>query len=650
MPYILTCVGTVAVYLIIDFLRYSDIIASSSGGDYICNVMEFGSYVTAVFAYIFTFYTYSFLLRRRQKEFGLYGVLGMGKKHIALVLFFEMVITSFIALFFGILLGSVFAELGELWILKMTGHQTVYGMTISFSAIKETLAVFVPAYTLLYLFAVVKIKGLSLISLMKSENEGEKAPKANYFLGVLGILMIIGAYILAVTVADPAEALVFFFIAVIAVISGTYLLLISCSVTLCKMLQKSKKYYYRSEHFVSVSSMAYRMKRNGAGLASICVLATMVLVMLSATTCLYFGGESTVNSRYPNDFAVYLLMDDGRIFAQENKAEETLRRECEKQGIVQKNVSSWRQISFDGSLSGANLTLSGERQSGNVCTVRVLPSEDYGKIAGREILLEDNEIYVFNLHTEFKGEYLNVNGHNYTVKENFGAFISDDEDAYYIMPTLTVVTNEPTDFAEKIGFDFQGENEENYYIRWICNFDTDADEEKQTEFCKKLENIYGEEQKDGLGILGVTVQSKAEIERDWMNSVGSLLFLAILLGTVFTVAMVLIIYYKQISEGYEDKARFDIMQKVGMTKREIRKSINSQILTVFFVPLLLATVHLCFAFPMIKKIMLLVSLNDTSLFFITTAITVCVFALFYAVTYRITSNTYYNIVSNGKRE
>lgn len=645
LPYILTCIGTVAVYLTVNFLRYSEVVLSSTGGKYISQVMEFGSYVTAIFAYIFTVYTHSFLIRRRQKEFGLYGVLGMDKKHIALVLGFETVLTSFCALFFGILFGSVFAQLGELWILKMTGHQAVYGMRISFHAIGETLAVFIPAYLIIYVFSVVKIKKLSLTRLMKSENEGEKAPKANYITGILGIVLLIGAYILAVTVADPASALVYFFLAVILVIVGTYLLLIAGSVTLCRTLQKCKKYYYRTDRFISVSSMAYRMKRNGVGLASVCILATMVLVMLSTTVCLYIGGEIALSKKYKSDINISLLMDDGQIFEDVSALKNTLSTLEEKQGIEPKNIYAWRQISFDARLENGSIVSCKDDFTGKICTVRILPTEDYITFAKTDILADD-EVILFNLHTEFSGEYLNVNGHNYSVKENSGAFFTDDEEAFNIMPTLTVITNDPVLFAENFGFDFSGENEENYYVRWKCNFDTEEDDEKQIEFSQRAKNLFDNEQNEILGILGVSVQSKAEAREDWQNSIGSLLFLAILLGTVFIVAMVLIIYYKQISEGYEDRERFDIMQKVGMTKREIRQSINTQMLTVFFVPLLLATVHLCFAFPMIEKIMILTSLNDTALFSVTTVITVCIFALFYGVTYRITSNAYYNIVSN----
>lgn len=483
VPFICTCIGMVMMFYIISYLHYSDTIASMNGGQIMRSTLNLGSIVVGIFSCIFLFYTNSFLIRRRKKEFGLYHILGMGKLNIARILFWETLLTAVISLVLGIGFGILFSKLAELAMARLTHAQIIYSMHISPDSILFTLTVFGCIFILLFFNTLRQVHFSNAITLVKSESVGEKPPKGNILLGLLGMICLAAAYYLAVTVADPVSALGMFFIAVILVIVGTYLIMIASSVLFCRLLQKNKRYYYKANHFVSISSMAYRMKRNGAGLASICILATMVLVMLSTTVSLYFGNEKSV------------------------------------------------------------------------------------------------------------------------------------------------------------------------YFYWHYNFDTNLNRDDQillaNDLSSTISDFFTQSYKQNTGIMRCQFESRAANYEEFLADFGSLFYLAIVLSIVFLIAAVLIIYYKQISEGYEDQARFDIMQKVGMTKREIKKSINSQLLTVFFLPLVGAGIHLIFAFPMIRKILLLFNLTNLHLYTIVTLISFGAFALFYTIVYRITSNAYYHIVSGA---
>ena len=299
VPFICTCIGMVMMFYIISYLHYSDTIASMNGGQIMRSTLNLGSIVVGIFSCIFLFYTNSFLIRRRKKEFGLYHILGMGKLNIARILFWETLLTAVISLVLGIGFGILFSKLAELAMARLTHAQIIYSMHISPDSILFTLTVFGCIFILLFFNTLRQVHFSNAITLVKSESVGEKPPKGNILLGLLGMICLAAAYYLAVTVADPVSALGMFFIAVILVIVGTYLIMIASSVLFCRLLQKNKRYYYKANHFVSISSMAYRMKRNGAGLASICILATMVLVMLSTTVSLYFGMDDVLSNRYP---------------------------------------------------------------------------------------------------------------------------------------------------------------------------------------------------------------------------------------------------------------------------------------------------------------------------------------------------------------
>ena len=667
-PYLLTCIGMVMMYYIINFLAQSQLIGQMRGGGTITGILGFGSYVIAAFSLIFLFYTNSFLIRRRKKEFGLYNILGMGKRNIGKILFWETLITAAIALLLGSAAGIAVSKLAELGLVNIMRGAVDFSLTISLTALKQAALYFSAIFLLIFLNNLRQVRFSNPAELLKSESAGEKPPKANWFFGFLGVLLLGAAYTIAVSIEDPISAMVWFFIAVIMVILASYFLFISGSVVLCRILQKKKSYYYKANHFVSVSSMVYRMKRNGAGLASICILATMVLVMIASTTCLYFGAEDSLRNRYPRNINLDAQFFEMKDFTEENIAR--LRKEAER--VIDKNQISAFDITDYRFASVAGLLKNGEVETdvtavnhvqigdySDVVEVYLLPLSDYNHMMGTNEVLASDQVLLHAVRTEYQDVTFSIKGGNvYRVKKQLDDFIGSGHAAMNIIPSIFVVLPDYEAGLAPLAKlqDYNGNA--SVFFHWNYGFDTDASAEVQESTYRDMREIYRDMQKnmpaagteDKRGFFHVSCES-ASVERgDFYATYGGLFFLGIILSIVFIFAAVLIIYYKQISEGYEDQARFDIMQKVGMSKHDIRKSINSQLLTVFFLPLIGAGLHLSFAFPMIHKLLMLFNLNNVPLLIGTTAISFLVFALFYTLVYRITSNAYYAIVSGVKEE
>ena len=655
LPYILTCIGMVMMYYIIAFLQYSKSISYLRGADEIRWMFDFGGWVIAIFSCIFLFYTNSFLIRRRKKEFGLYNILGMGKRNIGRILFWETLIIALFSLGIGLIAGVSLSKLAELGLVNIMMGDVSYTLSVSLTSVIKTTAVFGVIFVLLFLNSLRQVRFSSAINLLRSENKGEKPPKGNWFWGILGVLILAAAYYLAMTIENPIAALEVFFIAVIMVIVGTYLVMISGSVLFCRILQKKKNYYYKPNHFVSVSSMVYRMKRNGAGLASICVLATMVLVMISSTTSMYFGSEDAINSRYPRDINMEYYMEnaddlsDNKIAVLQSDISEVL----EKYDVEPENYYNYRCISVAGLVEGNSVEtdVSNANAITDMSDVRqfyFIPLSDYNAMMGTKETLGSEEVLIYTYRNDYKADTISFKqGNTFKIKRQLDELVEIGDTAMMVVPSMTIIV---PDLKQSLkGLDtlssFNGDQMLSY--RWIYDFDTGIEADKQIELCREFEeaNLDSYSKFENIGLYC----ESQEMEREDLYSMyGGFFYLGIMLSIVFIFAAVLIIYYKQISEGYEDQARFEIMQKVGMTKREIRKSINSQLLTVFFLPLVLSALHLVFAFPIIRKLLLLFSLNNVILFAVTTVISVIIFALFYTLVYRITSNAYYNLVSGEK--
>ena len=654
VPFICTCIGMVMMFYIISYLHYSDTIASMNGGQIMRSTLNLGSIVVGIFSCIFLFYTNSFLIRRRKKEFGLYHILGMGKLNIARILFWETLLTAVISLVLGIGFGILFSKLAELAMARLTHAQIIYSMHISPDSILFTLTVFGCIFILLFFNTLRQVHFSNAITLVKSESVGEKPPKGNILLGLLGMICLAAAYYLAVS------ALGMFFIAVILVIVGTYLIMIASSVLFCRLLQKNKRYYYKANHFVSISSMAYRMKRNGAGLASICILATMVLVMLSTTVSLYFGMDDVLSNRYPYQFNTTVSYDSFDMMSDENTASilKLASDAMDKYECTQSNVSDYRSACFYGYLIDNDFVCDAKFDSHSETANYLegtmfyfVPLSDYNKMMGTNETLASDEALLFSTRDSAYNESTISfeHGMTYTIKKQIDKFRPDGNSMANISTIFVLIV--PDIHAAVDAIAALPGNEKSVYFYWHYNFDTNLNRDNQillaNDLSSTISDFFTQSYKQNTGIMRCQFESRAANYEEFLADFGSLFYLAIVLSIVFLIAAVLIIYYKQISEGYEDQARFDIMQKVGMTKREIKKSINSQLLTVFFLPLVGAGIHLIFAFPMIRKILLLFNLTNLHLYTIVTLISFGAFALFYTIVYRITSNAYYHIVSGA---
>ena len=653
LPYTLACIGMTAMFYILMHLADSPALKLIPSSASVTMTLSLGSFVMGVFSLLFLFYTNSFLVRRRFKEFGLYNVLGMNKGNISRVLAWEALINALISLAGGLFLGIALSKLAELGLVNIMGGDTDLDLRISVKALEFTVMFFCGIFLLIYINSLIKIRRSSASELVKSENFGEKPPRANWLFGLAGIVILAAAYYIAVSIKTPLTALSLFFIAVIMVIVATYLIFIAGSVWICRLLQKNKRYYYKKNHFVSVSSMVYRMKRNGAGLASICILATMVLVMISSTTCLYFGAEDALRDRYPRDISISASYSGLDSMTDENIS--ALRGEISAAvgEAGTENILDYRCASLVGSLKDGVLDLSEASIYSTAMTtydyvaeVYIVPLADYNAIAGTNESLGSDEAMIYAYRMDYTDKTFAVDELvSFRVKKVLDSFpIADGSAMASIAPTVFVIVPDFADTVAKLGGAVSSSGDEPASLSWNYAFDTPVSDEEETAMCERIGERLSECSETG-GYLYYSRESLAANRADFYGMFGGLFFLGIMLSIAFICAAVLIIYYKQISEGYEDRRRFEIMQNVGMTKKEIRSSINSQLLTVFFLPLIFAGLHLGFAFPFIHKLLMLFNLSNLPLLIGTTAISFGVFALLYAVVFRVTSNAYYNIVS-----
>ena len=655
IPYILTCSGMIMMYYIVAFLSESSLVANMRGGEIMQTMLMLGCWVMVFFSAIFLFYTNSFLIRRRKKEFGLYNILGMGKRNIARILVWETLIVFAVSLTAGNGLGILFSKLAELVFVNIFDLEVSFEFRVEPQAISSAAVIYAVIFTVILIRALRQIRLSNPIELLRSENTGEKPPKSNWLLALLGTVLLAVAYYMAVTIENPISAVFAFFVAVLMVIAATYLLFIAGSVVICRMLQKNKKYYYKTNHFVSVSSMIYRMKRNGAGLASICILSTMVLVTLSSTICLYVGEEDILKERYPRDILI-------TTYSVEDKEIERIRgfadAALERYGVTPQNEIEYRYISISGAFDKGNVVLdptSMDAASADVRTFTFVPIQDYNKLTGNNLTLSGNDVYIASSNGGYKFDSINIKelGEFHIVGEADG-FIFTGDTAAVMAPEIYLFTSDMEVINEI--YKKQLDVYERRYasdLHDYIGFDLDCGEDIKLKIFEDIHRSISLET-DRLAAegreeewLGYRIESLANDKAEFYALYGGLFFLGIILGSVFIFAAALIMYYKQIAEGYEDKNRFTILQKVGMTQKEIRQSINSQVLTVFFLPLAAAAVHMTFAFPIVSRLLALFNLSNITLFAAVTLICFGMFAALYVLVYVFTSRSYYNIVSRG---
>ena len=642
-PYLLTGIITVAMFYIMCALESNPGIQSMPGAKNLGLILRLGIGVIGIFAVIFLFYTNSFIIKRRKKELGIYNILGMEKRHIAKILSKEAFFTAIIAIGGGLVTGVLFHKLACMLLYRMIGFNG--GITFSFSkkGVMITAILFAIVYLLTYIYDLFQVQLANPIELLQSGNKGEREPKTKAIMAVLGVLCLGAGYFIAITTKNPIKALTLFFVAVILVIIGTYLLFTAGSIALLKILRRNKGYYYQTKHFTSVSGMIYRMKQNAVGLANICILSTMVLVAVSTTVSLYVGIEDIMKERYPNEINISAYYDTGA--PAEDSIEPIVEKSVKESGRKIRHEEDYLELYFAAikdqgqySLDKEKVKTAGDRVSGFV----VLTREDCKKKYNEEIPeLAENEVALFTIK-KTDMDTLVLENRSYHVKEikqfqNTEDFetIADMMDEYYY-----VIVNDVQDMERlwQLQKDIYQENSSS--ISRQVRLDIDGDSEQKKECFENIKTALGPEQAKAR----ILIDSRQSSLDEFYQIYGGFLFLGLFLGILFLMITVLIIFYKQISEGYDDKERFSIMEKVGMSNDEVKATIRSQVRTVFFLPILMAAIHVGMAFPMIKRLLSLFGLSNTALFAGCMAGTILVFALIYLLVFLKTSKTYYKIV------
>lgn len=647
-PYIITCIITIAFYYIMKSLSLNDGLDSLYGGGTIRQTLGLGCGVVIIFAVIFLFYTNSFLMKRREKEFGLFHILGMEKKHLMRVTGIETLYIAILGLGFGFLFGIALDKVMFLLILRVLGREVSLGFYISGEAIISTIILFSTIFFLIFLNTARRLGFSKPIELLRGGNVGEKEPKANWIFAILGALSLGAGYYLAVTVQNPVAAIMIFFVAVILVIIGTYLLFTAGSIVLLKLLRANKRYYYKTRHFIGISGMLYRMKQNAVGLSNICILSTMVLVMISSTTALMIGSDDLVSSRYPYDF-VFCGQED--IYGQKDfsNREAIIAQALKNNGLTEKESVRLRTLEFSALKEKNGFTI---LQNDYIETfiddfevLAFITLDDYNRATGENRILNDDEVLVCSNRIKIKSDMFILDDFQFKIVEEMnsfgylggGALASNIASSHIIVVKSDEILNELYEYQKEQFKDMA------YGIDYMYGVNVDGEEDAAL-------NAY-EEIRNGLNNLEVPenevtgrVESKAEGSQSFYDIYGGLFFIGIFLGLLFTVAMILLIYYKQITEGYYDRERYVIMQNVGMSQKDVKASIHSQILTVFFLPLITAGIHLIFAYPIVEKILAVLNLSNTRLYIYCTIGCFAVFSLLYVVVYGWTAKLYYGIV------
>lgn len=626
VPYIITCIITSAMLYIIRSLSLNTGLDSMSGGYALKDILKFGSHVTKLFAFIFLFYTNSFLIKRRKREFGLFNILGMEKRHIAKVLFLESLYTAVLSLLAGILTGILLDKLLFLVITKMLGGSIQLGFYISKDSISTTCIFMLVTFLLIYMNALRQIHLANPVDLLHGSEMGEREPKTKWLMAILGLVFIGAGYYISIVTTQPLQALPLFFVAVVCVIIGTYLLFMAGSIAVLKMLKSNKRYYYKISHFTTVSGMIYRMKQNAVGLANICILSTMVLVMISTTSCFLAGMEDIINSRYPYEFMV--SSTDGTM-------QDTVRKYLMDEKIGIKESEAYTDLTFevmqDGDMFYIPETYSFDMDG--LCELVVLKREDYNRLTNRDVTLQDDSILFYSDDEKMNPKQFMISDKTYSVAQRLEEFPIATSG---VVKAVCIVVKDKTDIQKLYKMQKAAYGKNASMVQNHFDFDIVSGEEE--EVYNALSGFVSD------NIKNCRVEAKYEAHENCMSLYGGLFFLGVFLGTLFLMQTILIIYYKQVSEGYDDKKRFAIMQNVGMSKAEVKKSIHSQIITVFFLPLITAGVHIGFSFPLISRMLLMFRMDNTKLFIICLIICFVAFAVIYALIYSVTAKTYYKIV------
>ena len=643
IPFVLSCILTIMMYYMVSSLSMNPNMMNMIGGDVMQQILSLGIYVITVFAVIFLFYTNSFLIKRRKREFGLFNILGMEKKHLSIVIALESMIVFLVSMVLGIGIGILLDKAFYLLIAKMLNASIALGFYISYQSIVNSIILFLIIFVLMYLFSLIQINLSNPIELLHGDQHGEKEPKTKWLLALIGLICLGTGYYMSVSIQDPVTAFAFFMVAVILVVIGTYMLFTAGSIVILKLLRKNKRYYYKTNHFISVSNMIYRMKQNAVGLGNICILSTMVLVMLSTTISLWVGMNDIIETRFPRDITVSINSVDSN---QALYTIDDMNYAIEQAGIQTEDELVYRTLSVSAFNQGNTYTFGNENMSlqdiSNVVVLYFITLDDYNRTEGTNVSLAPDEVLVFPSGKQFDHKTIDIASNTFKVKGILDSIKADSNYSANLQNSMFVVVDSMDTMFMIDDLQKQAYGDNASYIHTSYDFNL-----------SKSEGMSVKEATDALianypgDITYMMVDTQEGNYEDLLSLYASFLFIGIFLSFLFIMATVLIMYYKQITEGYEDKKRFEIMQKVGLNKREVKKTINSQVLTVFFLPLVVAAIHIVFAFPMIEKMLRLLYLDNTNLYIMTTVICFGVFALVYVLIYFLTSKVYYGIVRNA---
>ena len=637
-PYMLAGSATVMMFYDMLYLMFSKEVANMSDSAMLRYVLFLGCFVTGIFSFILLMYINSFLIKRRKKEFGLFNILGMEKKHIARVMLIETLLTTLMCIGLGLAAGMLFSKLALLLLLKILGMEATFGFEVPIPAVAITVLLFGAAFLLNLIYNVFQVHVSKPVELLKGSNVGEKEPRTKWLLALIGAAALGSGYYIAITTQSPLAALNLFFVAVILVIIGTYCLFTAGSIAVLKILRRNKRFYYRTNPFIAVSGMIYRMKQNAAGLASICILSTAVIIMLSSTISLYAGMEDVIRNRFSRDISVsaYRVNEDGV-----KQVEALVSEVAEEAGLIPRNAMGLRYASDTAVQQGATFIggPTATYNAKNATSLTFMSVDEYNRLEGKQATLAPGEVFVYIIEGQIPGDTLDFNGYSLRIRSLLKTLKMTQ--TFNIDVPLTnnyvIIAAGEADIA-RARLSLTGQPDMVSELDYEYLFNLSDDLQAQSDFVAEIKDKLME-----LSIAGYA-NAREPMKQTLMSLYGVLFFLGLFLGTLFILGTVLIIYYKQISEGFDDKARFAIMLKVGLSHPEIKKTIRFQVLSVFFLPLAIAVVHIAAAFPVINKLLALLNLTNTPLFALCTGLTILVFGVCYSLIYLLTARTYYNIV------
>ena len=642
VPYILMAVLSVMMYYIVGGMAQGNNGLSQN----VKMIMGYMNGLLMIFSVIFLFYTNSFLIKRRKREIGICNILGMGKGHIAKMLAIEAMITAFISIFGGILLGIVFGKLMYLVLGKVLHYDISVKFTVEIPVLEKTFLFFMAIFVLILLYNLLQIRIVSPVELLHGSNQGEREPKTKWLLAIVGAILLGTGYYIAQTTGNPLDAMTKFFFAVVCVVLGTYGLFIAGSIALLKMLKKNKKYYYQAKHFTAVSGMIYRMKQNAVGLANICILSTMVLIMVSTTVCLYVGMNDIINVRYPRECEVTICRTNAQT---EEKVHTIIEKIIRKNNTKAENERIYHSGELTGYLDGNKMILDPDNYYSDKTSssVVLIPLADYNRLEEKNETLNDGEVLLFSTQTKSYGQNeIYLDDTKFNVKKELDKSQLDEKNNDKDIPITYMIMKDEEQILNilKQTYEKSTQNDEikanlmamTYYEA----FDMKGSSKLKKNVEQQIRTALSEQVPETFCAC-----SGRQINKDaFYELYGSLFFMGMYLGFMFLMVTVLIIYYKQISEGYDDKDRYKIMQQVGMDKQEVKKSIRSQVLMIFFLPLVMAIIHVAAAFKVITKLLAMFSMTNITLFIECTIATIIVFAVIYCIVFMVTEREYYRIV------